>query len=84
MASLLDQLSTIQNATTTLQHMAIAFLVLIVLSFALRLYTRVYIVKIWEIEDWTMVIAFVSLSYHAFIIYSNCSSRYLDFLPLFS
>jgi len=58
-ASLEALIQTVKNELARLQNVAIAFLVLMVISFVLRMFTRLRLVRLFRAEDWTMVLAFV-------------------------
>lgn len=49
----------LSDGIDTFQSICIAFLVLITVTFTLRMFSRIYIVRCFEAEDWTMVVAFV-------------------------
>jgi len=46
--------------TLDLQNIVIAFMILMGVSFIMRIYTRIWIVNVFEAEDWTMIPSFVS------------------------
>ncbi|GAM91542.1 hypothetical protein ANO11243_095940 [Dothideomycetidae sp. 11243] len=64
MAGAVNPLQALINSIVDIEHVAIAFLVLILVSGFLRMYVRLYMTKKFGPEDWTMVITLLVSSAH--------------------
>jgi len=74
-AELIAMHDTLDNLDT-LKSITIAMIVVMTITFAIRMYTRLKIVHHFAAEDWLMVFAFVSLNHSNQVIYQNLIDNY--------